>query len=210
MEPYIGLLSGDRYYFREGHDDRLRLSDVAAALSKICRYNGQCKELYVVAQHAVYVSKLVESWGYPQYSLWGLFHDNSESIYGDMSTPFKVFMDQETDGKFKESLKKIDKRVNEAFYDVLLNEDICHFTDECRAIVKQADVAVYFMEREVLLPNADYLGSIDPNFPQNGPKTLRELDPYFEPWAPKRAEHLFIKRFEDICKQKPGKAPASA
>ncbi len=64
------------------------IEQIAAGLSKICRFNGQCgpeDSIYSVAQHCVLVSEQCE----PQHALWGLLHDAWEAFWGDDIRPKK-------------------------------------------------------------------------------------------------------------------------
>lgn len=213
MEPVIGLHKGGRFDFRTPGPDGVNIEVVAHALSQICRFTGHTDEFYSVAQHAVYTARLVERMGYPQYALWGLFHDNPEAVYGDHSSPLKAYLNARTDGVYRQVIEEIDKQVLLHFADVLENTDFCHYTDECKKVVKAADYEILYLERNELMPDSKYLypDFNDPRFsPISTVQTLRELDPNFEPWSPKRARYVFVKEFERICKQKPGKAPMSA
>ena len=49
--------------------------NVAGALAKICRFNGQCQSFYSVAQHCSLVASLMP----PQWRLYGLLHFEHES-----------------------------------------------------------------------------------------------------------------------------------
>ena len=71
----------------------INLHDIATGLSKKCRFNGQLNtdEIFSVAQHSVYVSRLVM--GGPKSKLAGLLHDGSEGLMTDLITPMKTVMD---------------------------------------------------------------------------------------------------------------------
>jgi 5'-deoxynucleotidase YfbR-like HD superfamily hydrolase len=76
----------------------VRLRDIAHHLSIINRFNGATKRPIPVAQHAVYVSRLLDGTGFE----WdGLHHDDGEAYVGDMtkwlkkSDAMKAFRDAE-------------------------------------------------------------------------------------------------------------------
>lgn len=78
--------SGKRFYPLDPDLDDINIVDIAHALSNVCRYGGQCKEFYSVAQHSV-----VCSWeaSYPN-KKWALLHDASEAYIGDIIHPLKT------------------------------------------------------------------------------------------------------------------------
>jgi uncharacterized protein len=73
------------YNFAEPTLEQINLEDIAHGLSNICRFNGQCKEFYSVAQHSVIVSHLVPK----EYAMEALLHDATEAYLGDITTPLK-------------------------------------------------------------------------------------------------------------------------
>ena len=64
------------------------IEDIAATLSKICRFNGQCPMFYSVAKHSLIVAALTH-----KNDLWdalaGLLHDASEYLIVDVPRPIK-------------------------------------------------------------------------------------------------------------------------
>lgn len=72
-------------------DSDVCIEDIAAALSRICRFNGHLRhdvEHYSVAQHSVIVSYACE----PQYALAGLMHDAHEAYLADITSPAKCLL----------------------------------------------------------------------------------------------------------------------
>lgn len=61
--------------------EAITVENIAGALAKINRFNGQTPYPYSVAQHSVLVSHLVS----PDQALGGLFHDAAEAYIGDLS-----------------------------------------------------------------------------------------------------------------------------
>lgn len=78
---YIDLLNPEPFM--------VDIRDIATGLSKMCRFNGQCRGFYGVAQHSVLVSHLVP----PEQALEGLMHDAAEAYLGDIVAPFKANAD---------------------------------------------------------------------------------------------------------------------
>lgn len=96
--------SGKPFWVADPRPEDVRIEDIAAQLSRICRFGGALKdgyyedwsmgidagtwvhfETYSVAQHCVLVSHNVP----PAYALEGLLHDAAEAYIGDMIKPIK-------------------------------------------------------------------------------------------------------------------------
>lgn len=59
----------------------INILDIAQGLSNICRFGGQCKFFYSVAEHSVLLSRLVDN---PIDAKILLLHDASEAYLGDV------------------------------------------------------------------------------------------------------------------------------
>ena len=80
------LSSGKKFYPMDPRADEVEPTDIAHALSMLCRWGGHCKSFMSVAQHCVLVSRLGRTL---EERKWGLLHDAAEAYVGDMITPVK-------------------------------------------------------------------------------------------------------------------------
>jgi uncharacterized protein len=116
------------------------LDTIATSLSNLCRFNGQIRNFYSVAEHSVRVSKQLEEWGEPpEVQYLGLHHDDVESVIGDIPSPQKGIMT--IDG---EPIREVEESIEYAFFASLgLLDTYINRWDA----VKRADLAVYLLER---------------------------------------------------------------
>lgn len=68
-------------------------TDLAHALSLVCRFNGHCAWHYSVAQHSLLVAYIIEKeGGTPEEQLAGLLHDGTEAYINDLTRPLKLLL----------------------------------------------------------------------------------------------------------------------
>lgn len=68
-------------------------TDLAHALSLVCRYNGHCAHHYSVGQHSLLVAYIIEKeGGTPEEQLAGLLHDGTEAYISDLTRPLKLLL----------------------------------------------------------------------------------------------------------------------
>lgn len=88
--PVIETASGISFRPLSPRIEDIEIEDIAHALANQCRFSGHTRFHYSVAQHSVYVSRLIRRNGYDkQTQLWGLLHDASEAYLVDLPSPLK-------------------------------------------------------------------------------------------------------------------------
>lgn len=91
MEAWIETVSGVRFEFQDPKPEQIKVHDIAHALSNNCRFVGQCRKFYSVAEHSWHIARMLE--GTPlEVQLAGLLHDASEAYITDVASPVKQFM----------------------------------------------------------------------------------------------------------------------
>src|SRR5262249_3879894 len=90
---WIATITGKRWFVTDPHPDDVDIEDIAHGLSMVCRFGGQCREFYSVAQHSVLMAnEMCRREAPPEMALWGLLHDAPEAYLGDMVRPLKRSM----------------------------------------------------------------------------------------------------------------------
>lgn len=80
--------SGKLFDLLQPTTEMVDIRDIAAALAKLCRFNGHTQTHYSVAQHSVLVAELLPA----EIRAYGLFHDAKEAFIGDKVSPVKTAM----------------------------------------------------------------------------------------------------------------------
>jgi hypothetical protein len=125
------------------HED-VNVSDIACALSKICRFTGHIREFYSVAQHALMVAELVQ----PRLKYAALHHDDSEAYLGDVSRHLKH-------SEFLSGYRVLEERAQTIIEHVMGIE----LNDEDRQHIKAADDCLAVFEQYVLRQSKSWLGA---------------------------------------------------
>lgn len=77
--------TGFQYWPADPQAADVCIFDIAKHLSMLCRYTGACRHFYSVAEHSVYVSRLVPE----EHALTALLHDATEAYIADINRPTK-------------------------------------------------------------------------------------------------------------------------
>ncbi len=83
---WIPTASGGKIHLLNPRPEDINPWDIATALSHLCRYNGQVRKFYSVAQHTLLVWTITA----PEHHKWALLHDAAEAYLGDVVTPLKA------------------------------------------------------------------------------------------------------------------------
>lgn len=134
----LTLSSGHSLDLSDPRPQDIRVEDIAAALSKICRFGAQPTSFYSVAQHAVEVAAQVPD----ELRLAALHHDSHEAFAGDIPTPLKELIRARSD-VYDRVCAGLDAAIAEA-----LGIDSALFKHWA---VKEADRTVVVMESRDLL-----------------------------------------------------------
>ena len=81
-------LSGREMDLMNPKPEDVDIKDIAHALSLTCRWRGQTRQCYTVAQHCVVVSLACPA----PARMWGLLHDAAEAYIPDVAAPLKPLL----------------------------------------------------------------------------------------------------------------------
>lgn len=134
MQPVVHLRSGRCFNLLDPDGSSFTIDDIAWGLANTCRFGGQTRRFYSVAEHSVNVLRLVP----PEYAMHALFHDAAEAIVGDVPSPLKHLLPD---------YQRIENSVQLALEQRL---PISAFD---KVAVKHADLVMLAAEREALMPD---------------------------------------------------------
>lgn len=178
---YISTYLGNRFYPLERRIDAIHIEDIAHGLAFQCRFNGQTRDFYSVAQHSLLVADLVP----PAQRRAALLHDASEAYVGDVVKPLKVLLPE---------YAAIEEEVT-----ALIAE---HFQIDFRDYhqIKRADLIALATEKRDLMPNSteswSYLAGFEP------------LPARIQPMPPREAKAAFLQAWHAThCAQPVARPP---
>lgn len=141
---YIQVNSGRKFYVLDPRVGDIIMSDIAHALSMICRFTGHGDRFYGVGEHSIHCAKLAKELGYSTLiQLYCLLHDGSESIVNDLAKPVKQYIVQ---------YQEIEDRIMKVIWQVA---GIPAPTEDDYKIVKLIDNTLLINEMEQLMHRGD-------------------------------------------------------
>lgn len=149
----------------------ISITDIARALSQVCRFGGHTDQFYSVAQHSLNVSLAVPR----EVGLWALLHDASEAYLGDIPSPIKY---TDTFAAYREAEAQLQTLIFETFglFGPMPEE------------VKAADRRLLAAEIRDLTAAIDY----------EAWAAQAQAWPTIVPLQPRHAERAFMRRFHAL------------
>ena len=168
--PTIMLASGKRFDLLDPHNSDFDIGDIAHGLAHVCRYVGQCRTFYSVAEHSILVSETVEEFAYE-----ALLHDAAEAFIGDITRPLKQLLPD-----YKAIETDIETAIGARF----------RLRSGAKSIIKHADLRVLAAEQRQVMAQgcADWADDVGID---SAEITVRGL-------LPAEAKADFLRRFEQL------------
>ena len=139
---YMETYTGEFFYPVDPRIEEVNIEDIAHGLSLICRFGGQCKYFYSVAQHCLNVRNDLKEQNYDEViQLYGLLHDASEAYISDIVSPLKPELPD---------YKLYEKKIEEAIFNRF---GLDYPDEEIHEIIKRSDIDVFCNEALVLMQN---------------------------------------------------------
>ena len=173
---WIDTYTGQRFTYFSEDTDSIVIEDIAHGLANICRFTGQCRYFYSVAQHCVMATHLVPA----NLKLQAILHDSAETYISDLPRPLKQLF-PEIKALEKNILKRIFIKFNVPF-----PED---------PLVKIADEQLLFAEAEKLFTKGT--SEWECNIKHKLKSNPFEFVGF---WEPKLAEMRFLETFYHLYK----------
>jgi len=182
---YIQTFTGKKFDIENPRVEDVDIIDIAHGLANQCRFNGQCKRFYSVAEHSLLMSLLIDN-EYAQYDIprYALLHDASEAYTGDMITQLK---NSEHMNGFREIEKNLQATIYESF----------RLSPHQPEIISLLDRALLYKEAEQMMYDVTAWEGWEE-------QKSRGVDIIFTPYflAPQDAESSFLRQFNDLFNKK--------
>lgn len=167
---WVTTYTGKKLHFLDPQSEEIDIVDIAHALSLTCRFGGQCRVFYSVAEHSIRMAEIVPV----EHKLHALLHDASEAYLPDLPRPMKASLP---------SFKGMEVIILQAIFNKFL-----YLPDTQKPnskLIKEADNILLATEARDLMDNMDDWAPL--------PKPLSDI---IYPMRPARAEELFLGLFE--------------
>jgi uncharacterized protein len=152
-EAFIKTRSGRRFWGVTGpRAVDVNVRDIANALGQKTRFTGHLREQYSVAQHSVFVAKILQhEFNNAKLTYAGLHHDGSEAYLPDVPTPYK--RNARWAQLFREDEASVTAAINQALGISTSSHD--------RALIKFADTVAISAEIRWLMQDEDNIDDVN-------------------------------------------------
>ncbi|KKM73571.1 hypothetical protein LCGC14_1409220 [marine sediment metagenome] len=169
---WITTYTGRKFHFLDPQLDEIDIVDIAHALSLTCRFGGQCKQFYSVAEHSIRMAEIVLD----EYKLFALLHDASEAYLPDLPRPEKAVLPQ---------FKEMERDILVAIWDKFMPSGYPWLGSG--VVIKEADNILLATEARDLMPNTDDWAKL--------PEPLPDV---IVPYPCRMAEEEFLNCFDKL------------
>lgn len=166
--------SGKHFDFADPQPDQIDILDIAQGLANECRYAGQCRVFYSVAQHSFLASQIVN----PHLALEALLHDAAEAYCKDIPRPLKYMLPD-----YQAIEERVESAIRERF----------KLPAQMSPEVKSADLILLATERRDLMPADDTPWPIL--------EGIIPLERKIAAAHASRSQALFIKRWVELTRE---------
>jgi hypothetical protein len=164
--------SGGTYFdFVDPDSSTIAITDIAHALSNICRFTGHPRDFYSVAEHSIFCSQLVPQ----EDAAAALMHDAAEAYCGDVSSPLRSLLPG-----YEVILRRVEAALSRRFGMPLLLPET----------VKIADRKMLRLEQRFAMDSGDRWAGLDYE------ETLPRITLRF--WSPRTARQQFLSRAMEL------------
>ncbi len=173
IAPRILLRSGIYIDLQSPDCSKVKISDIASGLSRMCRFSGQCDRFYSVAEHSVIASYIAPR----KYAFAALMHDAAEALIGDVTSPLKSLLPE---------YRKIERLVEAslfASFGVVMDATT-------HQAVKCADKAMLEAEKRILFPEMPRSQLMS--------NSIGTASSHIGGWLPDEANRRFLERFYQL------------
>jgi len=177
-KAFIATYTGKKFHLVNPRLEDIDIQDIAHGLAMQCRWTGQCKFHYSIAQHSYYCSFI----GPDKEAFNRLMHDSSEAYIGDMNRPLKYYT--EAGDAYRRVEHPLQKLIAERFGFAVVEP----------VSVKQADNLMLYAEKNQIM-NVPFEAS---DFQCGGKIDTTPASITIERWSPEQAKKMFLDRFEEL------------
>jgi len=180
-KPWLQTFSGRQYCIEDPDPKQIHIYDIAHALSNSCRFNGQCKSFYSIAEHSTLCAKIaLDIYKDVQLAQYMLLHDASEAYVCDIPRGLKILI-----GKEYTKYETIAMETILPVFGLSYKDYVGKFKEK----IKLIDDGMLMTEKDLLMVN---------NHPWDGEKEIKRYDVRIQGFAPEPACVSFLNMYRTL------------